>query len=289
MWSNSHLSNLCTLGFKTCLLIHYFIYLWSKFWSKYYYGETDAEVKRLTQSHFLLFWVKLNKRVLCWVQGIRRQTKSYMLAFVPILFVDTWPLPKSTYLRSKFDKSFLVTTQVVFSLQASASLNWKVYLKFDQILFWKTKQGVKLSGFGLLITIYKISPSSNSLTLLQISIFKIQCQVSYYFIYYFFWKLVLFPQIYSIQSLLFLFPVNWHYLLYSFRLSIFILHTVSPLCLLAFLQLITKSVISEARSLLDPSHYLVIHISLGSDINSYRFCWVANSHSCPRASLVAQQ
>lgn len=53
MWSNSHLSNLCTSGFKICLLIHYFIYLWSKFWSKYYYGETDAEVKRLTQSHFL--------------------------------------------------------------------------------------------------------------------------------------------------------------------------------------------------------------------------------------------
>ena len=52
-----------------------------------------------------------------------------MLAFVPILFVDTWPPPKPTYLISKFEKSFLVAAQVVFFPPGLCLVELKVVLE----------------------------------------------------------------------------------------------------------------------------------------------------------------
>lgn len=80
------------------------------------------------------------------------------LSLSPILYVGPCP-PTPTCL----DKHFWKTSSSggrpgsVFLLRASVLLNWKMHLKVDQALFWKIKQGLKLSGLELLSLLCAVS------------------------------------------------------------------------------------------------------------------------------------
>ena len=77
-----------------------------------------------------------------------------MLAFVLILFVNTWPPPKPTYLINKPEKSFLVTAQVVF-LPSRPLPCWTESCTWNLIrTFLENQTRREALWFGLLITVY---------------------------------------------------------------------------------------------------------------------------------------